>query len=210
MSDTGWKSAGTGSGLTNSSNITSSNDTYATASHTFTEYNYAYETLDATNFGFEIPVGATIIGVQMRVEGSKDASGGVIMYEDGSDDGPALKGVTGSTDGDVGVPDTEAYQLFPLGSSENDLWGATIGVSDVNDSSFGVSIPFSFSGESETIDLSVDNVQMKVFYEPLNTGWVSPGTTSESGSGEAWTDENEVKDDDTDFAYAVVGSAIIL
>ena len=53
MSDTGWKSAGTGSGLTNSSNITSSNDTYATASHTFTEYNYAYETLDATNFGLD-------------------------------------------------------------------------------------------------------------------------------------------------------------
>ena len=55
----------------------------------------------------------------------------------------------------------------------------------------------------------VDSIQIKVYYtEPTNTGWVSPGTVSESGTGEAWTDENNVKTDDTSYAYARVGTVV--
>ena len=38
-----------------------------------------------------------------------------------------------------------------------------------------------------------------------DTGWVSPGTVGESGTGESWTDKDNVKTDDTDYAYAKVG-----
>jgi hypothetical protein len=196
MSDTGWKNAGTGSGLTNSSNITSSNDTYATATHTFTEFDYEYETLVATNFGFEVPTGATITGVQMRVECK--VSGGTVMVETSMGEGPELQGVSSDrTDSyGSGIRTDESYIVYPPGSPEDDLWGATIGVSDVNGSSFGVSIPFSFSGEDETIDLYVDNVQMKVFYEPLNTGWVSPGTGSQDATGDFdWTNLSNISSD---------------
>jgi hypothetical protein len=210
MADTGWKNAGTGSGLTNSSNISSSNNTYATASETLSTYNHSEKTLVATNFGFEVPIGATITGVQMKVE-CKAGSGGRVSIEKGFDnEGPMLQGVS-SNRTDVygsGLSTTDAYIVFPPSSPEDDLWGATIGVSDVNNSSFGVSIPFlldEFEGNAETtVELYVDNVQMKVFYEPLNTGWISPGTvvSDDTVGTKAWSNPSNAKASDNSYATA--------
>jgi len=52
----------------------------------------------------------------------------------------------------------------------------------------------------------VDHIQIKVYYtEPTNTGWVSPETVGESGTGESWTNKDNVKTDDTSYTRGLVG-----
>lgn len=91
--------------------------------------------LTATNFGFSVPVGATILGVTASFNRKRDALGGVV-----SDNAVKLvKGgtVTGDNKAGQSWSTTQSTQTY---GGPIDLWGTGLTVADVNASNFGVAI----------------------------------------------------------------------
>lgn len=193
MPATGFQDPGTGAdddtvgsvAWANPGNIVSSNDVRAIAAGlTGTTSHY----LKATNFGFSIPVGNEILGVELAVErraiddgGCPAASevadfrvhlviGGVIQS---SDDNKAKVDIWGASDA------TANY------GGVADIWGqAMITAAQANASDFGSVISCS-EGLGETADAEVDHMQMQ-----LNHGFdarlgpaVFPITSSNIPSG---------------------------
>lgn len=114
----------------NPGNIFSSDGSYATATMTATPSHY----LKATNFGFSIPTGATILGIKVEIE--KLEAGSVFDNE--------VKIV--KSDGSIGTtdksnitewPTTEAYTTY---GGSSDLWGETWTATDINSANFGAVI----------------------------------------------------------------------
>lgn len=145
----------------NPGNITSSDNSYATASFAGgTDSGFDY--LRATNFGFSIDSGATIDGIEVIFE-RKDAGGSVadsniyIINGDGS-------GGVGSTNRSAGAawPTSDASATF---GSSSDSWGETWTPAKVNSSNFGVQIRCSSAAGFGATDVaSVDHVQITLHY----------------------------------------------
>lgn len=164
--DTGWTLPGSASedgGWSNEDNITARDGTDAV----YTNLGAASSTSDihGSNYGFSLPDGATVLGVEARVRCYKDDDAGserevwldTIQLEDN----------TGDLGNDLGTSDPEltgSYQELTFGGS-SDLWGASLTKAIVEKTSFGVKVNFqSFSG-SGTPDVHVDSVELKVHYE---------------------------------------------
>lgn len=118
--------------------------------------------LKASNFGFAIPAGATILGITVAIE--RIRSGGIIgqirdssikLYKAGT-----LVG-TDHADVDTNWPTTEA--LTYRGSS-SDLWGTTWSASDINNSGFGVGIASAASAGTGNRVANIDAVYVSVAY----------------------------------------------
>lgn len=91
--------------------------------------------LTATNFGFSVPVGATILGVTASFSRKRDALGGVV-----SDNAVKLvKGGTATGDNKAGQGWSKTQSTQTYGSGD-DLWGTSLTPADVNASNFGVAI----------------------------------------------------------------------
>lgn len=140
---------------TNPGNAAASDNVYATSSSSgaFTT-NY----LKATNFGFSIPVGATIDGILVEVE--KSGNGTTTKFDN------SLKLVKG---GVIGGTDKTTVDTWPLSDtyvssgSSSDLWGETWTAADINASDFGFSISAKNTGSSaQTIYL--DHIRITVYY----------------------------------------------
>jgi len=116
---------------TTPNNVVSSNNAYAQKTLSGTA-NY----LDVTNFSFNIPLNAVILGVEARVE-RKDRGGNV------SEDSELQLIVGGSTVGedkaDTGVswPGVDTVKTY---GGPTDLWGLNLTPQQVNASNFGFSI----------------------------------------------------------------------
>tara|TARA_R110000824_G_scaffold9932_6_gene44111 strand:+ start:244 stop:810 length:567 start_codon:yes stop_codon:yes gene_type:complete len=150
----------TGRTWDNPTRITASNNSYTTVLFAVgmgQNSNY----LKATNFGFSIPAGATIDGVECLIE-KKRATQEVedervrILNGDGS------SGV-GSTDkskaGDWGT--VEATATY---GGSSDVWGETWSVANINSSNFGVVLSCNQSAFSGTATAYVDSVKITVHY----------------------------------------------
>ena len=144
----------------NASNITTSNDSYAT--NLFNSVDTA-QYLKATNFGFTLS-GVLIDGIYAEFERKVDSTTNVtdsevkIVKADGS---------FGTTNLSAGAtwPTTEAYEGFGGASS---LWGETWTTTDINDADFGVVIrPTNSSPVNRTA--SVDHVRITVYYHIVYT-----------------------------------------
>lgn len=139
----------------NPSNAASSNDSDATASLQSSSSQY----LKATNFGFSLPAGAIVTGVQVEVERACFSAG---QYSDA-----AVRivkgGVIGSTDRSAGGtwPTSDTVQAY---GGAGDLWGETLTDSDVEASTFGVALRVSRSGGVTPANAEVDHVKMTVYY----------------------------------------------
>ena len=152
----GTSSYGTNNSWSNTSNASSSDDSYATVSVNDGE---SSEYLTITNFGFGIPSGATIDGIEVFIEKHgqsskiKDASvkliqGGVISGTD-----HVLSPSWGSSDF------TDTY------GTSTDLWGLTLTDVDINASDFGVAFAIEKSsngGGNKTA--SIDDIIITVNY----------------------------------------------
>lgn len=185
MADTGWKSPSSGASVTKSgSTIHWSYPTYIYASDDQRAYKRHYEMdkthwLRATNFGFSIPSGAVISGIEVRIE--KRASAAIII-EDWQV--KIVKG--GSEQGDNKAssqvwPTSDTY--FYYGGS-TDLWGLSWTPADINASNFGVSIS-AINWEETSAVAYVDHIQIKVYY--------SVGVNVKIKVGGAWKDATEMK-----------------
>jgi hypothetical protein len=134
---------------TNPGNITSDNAADATAAVP-TDY------LLASNFGFSIPLTATILGVTVRVEASETGTGtSNYVPQLMSDTTPTLIGSAKTAVTVSGTTPTVAAS-----GSATDLWGATLTPDIVNGSGFGVAI---WSTDS-TNTLAIDFITIAVEY----------------------------------------------
>lgn len=156
---------------TNPSYITSSNNVWSTASaapFTSTVTNY----LKATSFGFAIPSGATINGVEVIFEGFTSLSGGSYgsTYSVKLVKGGTISGTDKST-GQLlgGYSDVTVTYGGP-----SDLWGLTLTDTDVNDSTFGVVFSEILFAEKMGATGYCDSISIKIYYTV--------------GGGGGWTD----------------------
>src|SRR6185369_8177894 len=150
---TSAKSPTTASGTNwvNPTNVYTSNTVYAT--FTGTTQNY----LQMTGFGFAIPAGSTINGVQASVKG---LSSGTNTANRTIQVGLTLNG-TALT----GTAKTQALNTtdasFALGTT-SDVWGASLTTANINTATFGVLIRDNDNLTSGTF--SIDNVTLTITY----------------------------------------------
>jgi hypothetical protein len=144
---------------TNASNAQISDNSYATSVLLLGQItNY----LKATNFGFSIPLDATITGITAGVERSSNTL-------NATHDNSVKLTVSGATTGN----DKASANLWPTSDatatygSSSDLWGATWTPTQINDSTFGVEV-------SAIADLAgtaqIDYVSITVDYTGSNRG----------------------------------------
>lgn len=139
----------------NPGNAAASDDVYATWTAPGGPGNSDY--LQATNFGFSIPNGATITGIKVEVEAHGTIGGGT----DSADlTAKLIKGgsIVGNNKAVISTfPTGDAY--IPYGSS-SDLWGTTLTPADVNASNFG----FAYQVTSNAGTASIDHIRITVYY----------------------------------------------
>lgn len=111
--------------------------------------------LRCTDYGFTIPGGATIVGVEIGIRCSVDGALGVDNSVQLS-----LAGAAGGFDeaSATVLPPSLAYRTY---GGPADLWGGVLTPADVNDALFGVY----FKGSGADI-FHVDNILMTVYYTP--------------------------------------------
>ena len=137
----------------NPGNVLSSDGTYATVSLTSQGSDY----LTVSRFGFNIPTGATILGIEATVE-IKTASGNVGMRLE----------VAKSVGGTWRFPDnanqtaTTTEQVLTFGGPTDLPAGTTWSPSDINSIGFCVGLRTAFDFLTDTV--SVDHIQVKVYY----------------------------------------------
>jgi hypothetical protein len=108
-------------------------------------------------FGFSIPVGATITGIEVGIKRFADAASGISDSLISLDNGSAI----GSNKAGAGdwstTPTTITY------GGPGDTWGLTLNSTDVNDPNFGVQLKVNWSAGHMA---SVDVMTMKIYYDP--------------------------------------------
>jgi hypothetical protein len=207
VSSTGNVFAGTGENLagigatawTNPGNIVSDNGTDATNNGSSSNY------LVARNYGLSVPVGATVVGITVRIELSEHSPGAETLNARLQDENGALIG-SGKTASVTGTTKT----VYTYGST-SDLWGATLTPAIVNDADFGVRFWFTTSH-----DIRVDYVTLAVEYTEGTATLAGSASTSEAGTATPDTSKAATGESGTTSAGSVtqsgqaplVGSAI--
>ena len=142
---TSGTNTGSGNNWTNPSNITLDDGSSASISSTSKD-------LLGSAYGFSIPSGATINGIEVEVKG-QNPDGSLTqtfyVYKGGSRAPTTFTGSFG-----VGSP-----SVVTKGDS-NELWGTTWTDTDINASNFGAAVSVSSSGDGS----SVDYIKIRVYY----------------------------------------------
>lgn len=170
----GATSGGTGVAWSNPGNIVSDNG--SDASTTFHKSADETEYLLADAFGFAIPSGATIDGIEVEIERQQEDTRAtwkdldVTLLKAGT--------ATGDNNGDLATEWPTSMGVATYGGA-SDLWGTTWTASDVNHADFGVRLKADNTGSVYTA--RVDFIRITVYYtEPDIT--VTPGVASLSTS----------------------------
>lgn len=145
---------GSGRDWTNPGNVVSDNATDATCAAPDAN---GSDYLVARNFPLNIPTGATIIGVLVRVEASEHTAGTEPLLAQLQNDSAALIGSSKSTSNGGSISGT-AKAVYTYGSI-SDLWGATLTPAILNDADFGVRLWFATAH-----DIRIDYVTLQVEY----------------------------------------------
>lgn len=166
----GPKDAGTGSNVNGPGTIAWTNPGNLAAAGSATSdltTNATSEYLQGTNYGFAIPTGSTITGIEVTINRSSSSNAGGNSVNDV--DLYLLKsGVTVGSNKAVATDWPISLAEATYGGS-NDLWGTTWTPAEINASNFGVSLSvLNQSGFGNRI-ASVDYMQVKVYYYPPGT-----------------------------------------
>jgi type II secretory pathway pseudopilin PulG len=206
-------------------NVTSSNNSYATRSMSGSS---ATNYLRASNFGFSIPAGATILGIRVDVERSRSSgSGNTNNIRDNAVRIVRANGTVGDENkantGSGCSLDWSTSDCTVTYGSNSTLWTEEWTAADINDSDFGVAlsavgVPVS-GGNNRTAQ--VDAVTITVTYipqfyrlslstptNPTRLGEVTTATTSAPVA--AGFNAVTVATSDTygDYAFAAVNSSV--
>lgn len=172
--DTGWldltsfSSVGGSNAWTNPSNAASSNNTYAaeaTVSTTASDNTY----LQAVDLASNVPTGATIYGIETRIEAGRSAGAATINFDTVQLIIAGTKSGSNLASGSI-ASGSEAYYSF---GGANNLWGLTPTDSDVNNANFGIALRIVRSGPT-ALSVNVDHMQMKVYYTGGSAGPTLP------------------------------------
>jgi hypothetical protein len=138
-------------------NIKASDNVRALVANEFSAITSNY--IQASNFGFSIPTGATIDGILVEIE-IRDNAGTGQVYDS------AVKivkadGSVGSTNKASGTawPDLDTYRSY---GSSSDLWGESWSAENINDSDFGVVMSVTIDGFFGAA--GVDHIRITVTY----------------------------------------------
>lgn len=146
-------------------NAASSNNSFATRAMSG---NQATNYLRASNLGFDIPDGATILGIQVSIERSRSSGSGTSNnIRDNEVKIVRANGTVGATNRAVSTSWSTTDTTQPYGSA-SDLWGEEWTARDINDSDFGVvlsavGVPVT-GGNNRTAQ--VDHITVAVTYVP--------------------------------------------
>ncbi|HET9285418.1 MAG TPA: hypothetical protein VFR24_25995 [Candidatus Angelobacter sp.] len=157
--------AASGSGATwsNPTNALANDGVFATA---LIPSNLSSNQLQVTNFGFSIPAGSTINGIQVDTE-NQSASSTLMSIQIQILQGGAAAGTAKSGNPPNAYPAVKAFVTFGNGT---DLWGTTWAPSDINSTGFGVQQQ-AFNASTSFGSANVDFVRITVFYTlPAPTG----------------------------------------
>ncbi len=151
---------------TTPSNAASSNNSYALFPGA-PDFNQTTVYLKCTNFGFSIPGGSTIDGIEVTIERKASVNAGAFWVRDHTVS--LYKGgtISGSNNADTGLkwPTSDTDKIY---GSSVDLWGETWTDSDINNSGFGVGIKVVTIGGGSPKDPNVtayiDWVRITVHY----------------------------------------------
>lgn len=183
MATSAWKVAGTGSGWTNSGNISANDDSFATTSM---GAGASSPILTAKNFGFttaDVPSGSLITGLEFRVNWRRLSGYGIavniatIRFSWGGSDGD---------DKDTTVPAiSNTKTSFVLGST-TDTWNASSlsapgQDTEVRSAEFGLSFRVMNTDAKYSADVGVDSVEMRVTFTPPAA---APTVSNNSASAE--------------------------
>ena len=153
----------------NTTNNLGSSDNSYTTSGTLASASPISEYLDCTGFGFSIPGGATIDGIQLDIERSYTGSGtsavqdtSIQLLKAGTKTGTDKAATT------TNWPTTDATATY---GGAADLWGTSWSDTDINDSGFGVAIKVENDG-SGSKTARMDILTITVTY----TGGSGPST----------------------------------
>jgi len=142
----------------NAGNVSLSDDVYAGTGNIAGGAGSYSDYLVATNFGCNIPTGATITGIEVIAERS-DASGLSSDYRVRIVKG----GVIGSTEMSTGAAygPTDSYALY---GSPYDSWGETWTDADINASNFGVAVAVQRNAAGGSSAAVIDQLLITVYY----------------------------------------------
>ena len=142
----------------NTVNIASSDDVYATTGDIPGGAGAYSDFLVATGFDFDLPDGVTIFGIQVDVERS-DPSQLTVDHKIQLVIGDMI---TGENRG-LGqpLPATDSYTSY---GGSNDLWGAGPSYKDIENNNFGVAISVQRKTGGGTADPRIDNIRITVYY----------------------------------------------
>lgn len=134
--------------------------------------------LVVTNFGFNIPLSATILGIVVEVLRS-DPDSRTSDFSIRIMKGVSL-GASSERSGGAAYPVSDSYEAF---GSPTDLWGHTWTADDINATDFGIAIAAQRSVTGGTTSGRIDHVRMYVYYDfsvlPVTlTGFSATKTTN--------------------------------
>ncbi|KKK73039.1 hypothetical protein LCGC14_2897860, partial [marine sediment metagenome] len=141
--------------------------------------------LQLTNFGFSIPAGATIEGIEIQIDKHATQSTSI-------KDGALYLRKTGGQVGDDKA-DTINYWDIVIDSNydsyggSTDLWGTNWTVSDINSANFGIDLYTAYFGSIAT-DSRIDHAQIVVYYTTVGGGgsYDSTGSPTTHNGDIAW------------------------
>jgi MSHA biogenesis protein MshQ len=150
---------------TNPTNARTSNTTYATATATSATGLQLTDNLTCNNYGFAIPAGSTINGVQVNIRRKISSTNSTT----GQDSGVYLINSSGAINAGTNRATATAYttsDVVDVHGTATDLWGAAWTVTDINSTNFGAAYQGSISKttSSTTRTISVDYIQITIDY----------------------------------------------
>lgn len=140
--------------------------------------------ISLTGFGFSIPVGSTINGYQVTINGKYTGTpltGVVIDFSVNlTTDGTTAVGTNKATGGSIGA----VANVMTYGGAA-DLWGNTFTVAQINGANFGVMASYADT-DVNSLTANINTVQMTVFYTAaggtFKASWASGATKIISGA----------------------------
>jgi hypothetical protein len=120
--------------------------------------------LRATGFGFTIPTGATVTGIEVTIEHNSGSPNTMILREAYLVKAGGRIGVNQS--GSQVAPSTDT--VITVGSSTN-LWGTTWTTAQINAANFGVEVSYGNPEAGTTQQIEIDHITIKVYYFAYGT-----------------------------------------
>ena len=117
---------------------------------------------DWTNFGLTIPAGATVDGIELRLEHKHKKDNETGIYTCQLIDGSGLLGL--AKNGPDHGHKAEAIELLPVASGPTDTWSAVLTETVVESPAFGITCYYTKTAAAGGNKLSVDHLQIIVYY----------------------------------------------